>query len=67
MFVDEKSGNFLKTGSLIKPPKVQCRFYRLLAQNGGDNFYNGTIADLVLADLREVGSIVTKEDLLSYR
>lgn len=67
MFVDEKTDNFLKTGSFIRPPKVQCRLYRLLAQHGGDDFYNGTIADLVIADLREIGSIITKEDLQLYK
>lgn len=39
----------------------------MLAENGGDDFYNGALADLIVDDLGDLGSIVTKTDLESYK
>lgn len=38
-----------------------------MAKNGGNDFYNGTLAKLVAQDLKELGSLVTYDDLESYR
>lgn len=39
----------------------------MLGENGGDDFYTGELADLIAADLKDLGSIITKEDLESYK
>lgn len=39
----------------------------MIAEKGGDDFYNGTLAELILDDLRDLGSIITKKDLESYK
>lgn len=55
-----------KLGDLIFMPKELCNTYKMLSENGGDDFYTGTLADLIAQDLKDLGSIVTKEDLQSY-
>lgn len=53
-------------GDLIIMPKELCNTYKMLSENGGDDFYTGALADLIAQDLKDLGSIVTKEDLQSY-
>lgn len=55
-----------KPGDLIHLPKELCNTYKLLAENGANDFYAGTVADLIVDDLRDLGSIITKNDLVSY-
>ena len=38
-----------------------------IAENGADTFYNGQIADYLVADLQDLGSIITLKDLQNYR
>ncbi|RZC34783.1 G glu transpept domain containing protein, partial [Asbolus verrucosus] len=59
-------GEFKKMGSVIKPKKL-CDTLRLVAQNGGDDLYNGTLGKMLLEDLEEMGSLITKEDLENYK
>lgn len=63
-FLDKK-GDFKKKGSKIVPKKL-CDTLRIVAENGGDDLYNGTIAKMLLEDLNEAGSIIEEEDLLKY-
>lgn len=43
-----------------------CETYELLAENGPLDFYNGTLAHMVVEDLKDLGSTVTAYDLESY-
>lgn len=56
-----------KPGSIVRPPRSLCSTYRLLAKNGGDDFYTGQLADLIISDLNEMGSVITKKDLELYK
>lgn len=56
-----------RQGEHIHLPVELCNTYKLLAEKGGDDFYNGTLADLIADDLRDLGSIITKKDLESYK
>lgn len=47
-------------------PSELCNTYKMLSENGGDDFYTGTLADLIAQDLKDLGSIITKKDLQSY-
>lgn len=68
MFLNADAGYLpKKPGSIVKPPASLCLTYRLLAKNGGIDFYTGHLAELVLADLRDIGSVITKKDLELYR
>lgn len=39
---------------------------RRIAQNGKDGFYRGKTADLIAADMKKNGGLITKEDLAAY-
>jgi gamma-glutamyltranspeptidase/glutathione hydrolase len=51
---------FLPLGNLAKT-------LRALAENGPEEFYRGTLAELIAADLQAGGSAITLEDLAAYR
>ncbi len=62
----------LREGKIRKPdsPLVQPTLARLLdviASDGADGFYQGAVADAIVATMREHGGIITKEDLANYR
>jgi gamma-glutamyltranspeptidase/glutathione hydrolase len=58
-----------------RPPKPGDRFVnkdyaetlRLLAKEGGQSFYRGTIAQRIVADMAANGGVITAEDLAQYR
>ncbi|XP_055309857.1 glutathione hydrolase 1 proenzyme-like [Sitodiplosis mosellana] len=56
-----------RQGEHVQMAPELCKTYKLIAENGGDDFYNGTLAALIVDDLRDLGSIITKEDLESFR
>ncbi|CAH2003890.1 unnamed protein product [Acanthoscelides obtectus] len=61
----DKDGTFKKVGSKIVPTKL-CKTLRLIATNGGNDLYNGTLSKMLVEDIEEIGGIITKEDLLKY-
>lgn len=65
IFLDS-NGDFKRAGSLIKLNRL-CDTLEIIAEQGGDALYNGTLADVFAHDLRAVGSIITKEDLEIYQ
>lgn len=62
--MDER-GEFKRRGSRIVPKKL-CETLKIVAESGGDDFYNGTISKMLLEDLKEAGSVIEAEDLLGY-
>ncbi len=68
MFLNAETGYLpKKPGSIVKPPQSLCSTYRLLAKNGGKDFYVGQLAELILSDLKDIGSVITRKDLELYR
>ncbi|XP_015042017.1 glutathione hydrolase 1 proenzyme [Drosophila pseudoobscura] len=63
MFIDPKTENFWPIGHFIQPPAQLCSTYERLAMEGPHSFYNGSLAEDLLADLRDMGSVIGKEDL----
>lgn len=49
------------------PSKALCKTLEVIAEKGGDELYNGTLSVQFAEDLKEAGSIITKEDLEAYR
>ncbi len=47
--------------------KDLARTLRLIADEGADAFYTGSIADSIVADMERHNGIITKDDLASYR
>ncbi|XP_046801370.1 LOW QUALITY PROTEIN: glutathione hydrolase 1 proenzyme [Lucilia cuprina] len=67
VFVNETTQNVHPIGTKLYPLPELCNTYELLANNGAHDFYNGTLARLVAEDLKDLGSLVTYDDLESYR
>lgn len=65
LFVDPATNEFRKPGSIIKP-LVLCKTMRIIAENATE-FYNGTIGQLLVDDLKELGGIITMQDLNEYK
>uniref|UniRef100_A0A6P4DV17 Gamma-glutamyltranspeptidase 1 n=1 Tax=Drosophila rhopaloa TaxID=1041015 RepID=A0A6P4DV17_DRORH len=63
MFIDPHSGQFWPLGHLIRPSAQLCTTYDRLAREGPLSFYKGSVADDLLADLRDAGSAIDREDL----
>jgi len=47
--------------------KDLARSLRLIADDGADAFYNGSIADLIAAEMKAGGGLITKDDLAAYK
>lgn len=65
LFVNQTDGELLEAGSTYKNLKL-ARTLRLIAEQGGDAFYKGLIAENLVADIQEAGGIITAEDLANY-
>ena len=63
--VYQRNGNYYKGGETIKLPDLAATLERI--SNNPDDFYNGTIADAIAADMAEHGGNITKVDLAAYQ
>eukprot|EP01130_Rhizamoeba_saxonica_P010399 TRINITY_DN4257_c0_g1_i3.p1 TRINITY_DN4257_c0_g1~~TRINITY_DN4257_c0_g1_i3.p1 ORF type:complete len:477 (-),score=109.31 TRINITY_DN4257_c0_g1_i3:68-1498(-) len=52
-------------GETIKNPKL-AETLRIIAKEGSQAFYNGSLTDMIVQELREIGSIITREDFIQY-
>lgn len=64
-FFDEKTGHVKTIGEMYTLPKL-AETMKVIAKEGGDALYNGTLADKLLDDLKKVNGIMTREDLAAY-
>lgn len=66
-FVNDATNEKYDVGTHVYPAQQLCDTYKSIAENGGDDFYTGHLADLLVEDLKDVGSVITKQDLKEYR
>ncbi|XP_043484623.1 scoloptoxin SSD14-like isoform X2 [Leptopilina heterotoma] len=66
MFIDPETGELRKPGSIIKPKKL-CETMRLIAKEGVNIFYNGSLGLKLVEDLKQRGGIIEMKDLNDYR
>ncbi len=59
-------GRPLAAGDLWRQPDLAASLKRI-AERGPDGFYKGRTADLLVAEMRRGGGIITHEDLAGYR
>jgi gamma-glutamyltranspeptidase/glutathione hydrolase len=59
-------GHPLAAGTLWRQPDL-ARTLQLIADSGANGFYRGRTADLIVAEMRRGGGIITKEDLAAYQ
>lgn len=56
----------LKPGALFKQPELAKTLERI-ADKGADDFYKGATAQLLVAQMKQDGGLITAEDLASYQ
>ncbi|KAF7995204.1 hypothetical protein HCN44_004676 [Aphidius gifuensis] len=44
-----------------------CETIKMIAEKGANEFYNGTLGEMLIEDLTKLGSLMTIEDLNNYR
>lgn len=58
-------GRVYKEGEIITRPRL-AKTLQIIANEGADAFYNGTIANHLINTISELGGIMTLQDLLEY-
>ena len=67
IYVDPKTKDVYQEGDLVKRLKL-AETLEVIAKEGADTLYNnGTIAQKLVAEIKQLGGIVTIEDLMNYR
>ncbi|XP_025200750.1 glutathione hydrolase 1 proenzyme-like isoform X3 [Melanaphis sacchari] len=64
-FFDEKTGHVKTAGEQYKLPKL-AETMKIIAKDGVNAIYNGSLTPKLLEDLKEMNGIITKEDLANY-
>jgi gamma-glutamyltranspeptidase/glutathione hydrolase len=59
-------GGKMTAGQLFKQPELAQTLQRL-SDNGGTEFYTGTTADLLVAEMGRTNGLITKDDLKNYQ
>lgn len=65
-YVNPATGKVYREGELLKLPQLAATL-RAIADEGEAAYYNGSLTASILADLKDIGSIITREDLLFYK
>lgn len=66
VFINAETGEIHPVGTKLQAPQEICNTYKMLAENGPMDFYNGELAKLIAEDLKDLGSIIMPYDLESY-
>ena len=59
-------GNPQQVGTVLKQPDL-AKTLTLIAEHGHKGFYGGTVADLIVAEMKKNGGLITHQDLDQYR
>lgn len=67
VFINPESNEVWVAGDVIQRPKL-AETLELIAEEGEDTLYNnGTLAQLLVNEIQELGGIITMEDFLNYQ
>ncbi|KAK7161027.1 hypothetical protein R3I94_003867 [Phoxinus phoxinus] len=62
----DSNNNLLKENDIIRFPKLALTYMKI-AEEGPDVFYNGSLTQTIVDDIKAAGGIITREDLLNYK
>lgn len=62
----DSKGETKPAGSVIYRPELAATLEKI-ATEGADAFYNGSLTDGIVADIRDAGGIITRADLENYQ
>ena len=62
----QRDGHFYEEGEILKQPDLAATFERLKS-SGPREFYEGKTAELIAADMRDQGGLITLDDLKNYK
>ncbi|CAL1536404.1 unnamed protein product [Lymnaea stagnalis] len=65
-FFNNETGDLFKLGDKMRRPQL-AQTMRTIASEGVDAFYNGSLTNKIIQDLKEIGSIITPADLENYQ
>ena len=66
MFINPKTDSVLEEGDIYRMD-AYCDTLEKIAKKGAEEFYNGEIAQKLIADMSGAGGILTLEDLRNYK
>ena len=61
----KKDGGW-KAGDILKQPDL-AKTLKLIAAKGGDGFYTGSVAEMIAAEMKASGGLISTDDLKSYK
>ncbi|CAF3355169.1 unnamed protein product [Rotaria socialis] len=63
---NNKTNELYSKGDIMKRPKYAATL-EIIAEQGADAFYTGTLADRIVKEIHDHGGIITKQDLADYQ
>lgn len=65
-FIHEITGSGKKAGDIFRLPKL-AETLKIIAKEGADAMYNGSLTSRMVEDLKNVNGIITEEDFHNYK
>ena len=66
ILIDSRTNSVWKEGDVYKRLKLADTL-EVIQKEKADALYNGSLTDVFINDIQELGGIITKEDLAEYR
>lgn len=66
IFYDENTGHAKQEGEIYKLPKL-AETLKIVAKEGADALYNGSLTSKFIEDLKKVNGIMSEKDLADYK
>ncbi|CAL1536405.1 unnamed protein product, partial [Lymnaea stagnalis] len=65
VFLNKETGKLYRENEIMTRPQL-AETLRVIADEGANAFYNGSLTDQIVDDLKDMGSIITRNDFINY-